>query len=46
MQKGASLIGTYVNSKPYKLKRADLLITGSWPPVMGAKLNPYKNADI
>lgn len=46
MQKGASLIGTYVNSKPYKLKRADLLITGTWPPVMGAKLNPYKNCDV
>ncbi|MCR5666909.1 MAG: zinc-binding alcohol dehydrogenase [Eubacterium sp.] len=46
MQKGASLIGTYVNSKPYKLKRADLLIDGTWPPVMGKKLNAYKNADV
>ena len=46
MQKGASLIGTYVNSKPYKLKRADLLITGSWPPVMGRTLSPYKNCDV
>ena len=45
MQKGASLIGTYVNSKPYKLKRADLLIEGAWPPVMGKKLNRYVNAD-
>ncbi len=45
MQKGASLIGTYVNSKPYKLRRADLLIEGAWPPVMGKKLNRYVNAD-
>lgn len=45
MQKGASLIGTYVNSKPYKLKRADLLIEGGWPPVMGKKLNRYVNSD-
>lgn len=46
MQKGASLIGTYVNSKPYKLKRADLLIEGAWPPVMGKQLNRYVNADV
>lgn len=45
MQKGASLIGTYVNSKPFKLKRADLLIEGAWPPVMGQKLNRYVNSD-
>ena len=46
MQKGASLIGTYVNSKPYKLKRADLIINGTWPPVMNDRLNPYQNADV
>lgn len=45
MQKGASLIGTYVNSKPYKLRRADLYIDGTWPPVMGHRLNRYANAD-
>jgi len=45
MQKGASLIGTYVNSKPFKLKRADLLIKGTWPPVMGDTLNRYNNKD-
>lgn len=45
MQKGASLIGTYVNSKPYKLRRADLLIEGTWPPVMGKTLNRYANSD-
>ncbi len=46
MQKGASLIGTYVNSKPYKLRRADLLIEGGWPPVMGKTLNRYHNSDV
>ncbi len=46
MQKGASLIGTYVNSKPYKLKRADLIINGTWPPVMNDKLNAYQNSDV
>jgi 2-desacetyl-2-hydroxyethyl bacteriochlorophyllide A dehydrogenase len=45
MQKGASLIGTYVNSKPFALKRADLLIKGAWPPVMGEELHRYVNAD-
>ena len=45
MQKGASLIGTYVNSKPYKLRRADLLIQGAWPPVLGEKLTRYCNSD-
>ena len=45
MQKGASLIGTYVNSKPYKLRRADLLIQGAWPPVMGETLTRYCKSD-
>lgn len=45
MQKGASLIGTYVNSKPFKLKRADLLIESGWPPVMSSRLNRYANSD-
>ncbi len=46
MQKGASLIGTYVNSKPYKLRRADLEIVGTWPPVMNTKLHAYQNSDV
>ena len=46
MQKGAVLIGTYVNSKPFRLRRADLLIEGGWPPVMGKKLNRYANKDV
>lgn len=46
MQKGASLIGTYVNSKPFKLRRADLFIDGTWPPVMHRSLVRYTNADV
>ena len=45
MQKGASLIGTYVNSKPFKLRRADLFIDGIWPPVMHRDLARYGNSD-
>lgn len=41
MQKGASLIGTYVNSRPFALKRADLEIQGKWPPVMNSKLRRF-----
>ncbi len=46
MQKGASLIGTYVNSKPFKLRRADLFIDGTWPPVMHRDLARYCNSDV
>lgn len=46
MQKGASLIGTYVNSKPFKLRRADLFIDGTWPPVMHRDLLRYANSDV
>lgn len=46
MQKGASLIGTYVNSKPFKLRRADLFIDGTWPPVMHRDLARYANSDV
>lgn len=46
MMKGASLIGTYVNSKPFALKRADLTIKGSWPPVMDSNLKRYANSDV
>lgn len=45
MQKGVSLIGTYVNSRPYKIKRSDLEIIGVWPPVMNTNLKAYKNKD-
>lgn len=46
MQKGASLIGTYVNSKPFALRRADLKIQGAWPPVMDSHLARYTNTDV
>lgn len=32
MQKGVNLIGGYVNSKPFSLKRSDLNIEDVWPP--------------
>lgn len=46
MMKGASLIGTYVNSKPFALKRNDLVIKGTWPPVTDDKLHRYVNSDV
>jgi 2-desacetyl-2-hydroxyethyl bacteriochlorophyllide A dehydrogenase len=46
MMKGASLIGTYVNSKPFRLRRADLQIKGAWPPVMDSQLTRYRNNDV
>jgi len=46
MQKGASLIGTYVNSKPFALKRADLVIKGTWPPVMDSNLRRYTGTEV
>ncbi|MBP1626964.1 MAG: zinc-binding alcohol dehydrogenase [Holophagaceae bacterium] len=45
MMKGATLIGGYINSKPFALKRADLTIKGEWPPVMGDNLVRYVNSD-
>lgn len=41
MMKGASLIGTYVNSRPFVLRRADLQIQGTWPPVMNTKMRRF-----
>lgn len=32
--KGATLIGGYVNSKPFSLKRYDLSMDNKWPPVL------------
>ena len=46
MMKGASLIGTYVNSKPFALRRYDLTIPGSWPPVLADGSARYSNSDI
>jgi threonine dehydrogenase-like Zn-dependent dehydrogenase len=46
MMKGASLIGTYVNSKPFSLRRTDLGINGAWPPTISNRLERYVNSDI
>lgn len=46
MMKGASLIGTYVNSKPFALRRADLTIKGTWPPVMDGQLRRYTGTEV
>ena len=45
MMKGASLIGTYVNSRPFILRRADLEIQGTWPPVMNTKMHRFASLD-
>ena len=41
MMKGASLIGTYVNSRPFVLRRADLEIQGVWPPVLNTRMRRF-----
>lgn len=46
MMKGATLIGGYINSKPFALRRADLTIKGEWPPVMADNTTRYVNSDI
>ncbi|TXS90293.1 zinc-binding alcohol dehydrogenase [Parahaliea maris] len=46
MMKGASLIGGYVNSKPFALHRSDLEITGTWPPSMMAGSRTYQSSDV
>jgi threonine dehydrogenase-like Zn-dependent dehydrogenase len=46
MQKGATLIGGYINSKPFALRRYDLTIKGEWPPVMADESTRYVNSDI
>jgi len=45
MMKGATLIGGYVNSKPFALRRADLTIKGEWPPVINDKTTRYFGSD-
>ncbi len=47
MQKGASLIGCYINSKPFSLSRTDLIITDKWPPCPAPGGSRYtNNADV
>ena len=45
MIKGATLIGGYINSKPFALYRSDIEITGNWPPKMRADLQRYGHSD-
>jgi len=40
-EKGATVIGGYVNSKPFSLKRNDLTIKVEWPPILTDK--PERN---
>lgn len=42
MMKGASLVGGYVNSKPFSLSRRDLEIV-AWPPSMASQTRPYQS---
>ncbi len=46
MMKGASLIGTYINSKPFSLRRTDLTIKGEWPPVVADESSRFISSDI
>ncbi|MCF8024320.1 MAG: zinc-binding alcohol dehydrogenase [Desulfobacteraceae bacterium] len=46
MMKGASLIGCYINSKPFSLYRTDLVIEDSWPPVLARGEKRYKGTDV
>jgi NADPH:quinone reductase len=45
MMKGATLIGSYVNSKPFALRRVDLTIKGAWPPEIADETTRYANSD-
>jgi len=45
MMKGATLIGSFVNSKPYALRRVDLTIKGNWPPEVADETTRYVNSD-
>lgn len=46
MMKGAVLIGGYINSKPFALRRFDLEIKGEWPPVISKNSTRYTSTDI
>ena len=45
MMKGASLIGTYVNSKPFALRRSDMEVGASWPPLLAERDRRYTGSD-
>ncbi len=44
--KSASLIGGYINSKPFKLYRSDIEIRDTWPPVESEGVSEYGGKDI
>jgi len=46
MMKGATLIGGYINSKPFALQRSDITIAGKWPPVIADGWRRYVNSDV
>jgi 2-desacetyl-2-hydroxyethyl bacteriochlorophyllide A dehydrogenase len=46
MMKGATLIGGYINSKPFSLQRTDLKIEKTWPPFASKTFTSYTNSDI
>jgi len=45
-EKGATLIGGYVNSKPFSLRRNDLTIRVEWPPILLDKDSRFISSDI
>jgi len=45
-EKGATLIGGFVNSKPFSLKRNDLTIKVEWPPILADKGARFVSSDI
>lgn len=45
MMKGATLIGGYVNSKPFALERTDMVIGEAWPPTVAEGSRRYANQD-
>ncbi|HML37648.1 MAG TPA: alcohol dehydrogenase, partial [Bacillota bacterium] len=44
--KGARLIGGYVNSKPFSLKRYDLTIEVEWPPILIKNPNRFVSSNV
>jgi threonine dehydrogenase-like Zn-dependent dehydrogenase len=44
--KGATLIGGYVNSKPFSLNRHDLTIEEGWPPKLVDKSSRFATSDV
>jgi len=44
--KGVSLIGGYVNAKPFSLKRHDLSRFVQWPPLISEKAERFVSSDI